>query len=138
MQLSASISLSFNGDCEPAFKFYEKLLGGRLQFVLPWGASPLSNRAPPGWADKILFARLHCRELTLMGGDALPGTYQPPAGFNLTLRTADTSGAAHLLAQLAQEGTVRMPLQETFWASCYGLVTDRFGIPWEISCALAH
>jgi len=138
VHLNASISLSFNGDCETAFRFYERLLGGRLQFVLPWGASPLSSRAPPGWADKILFARLTCGELTLLGGDALPGTYSAPAGFNLTLRTADPQEAAHYLAELAKEGHVRLPLQETFWASCYGLVTDRFGIPWEISCALAH
>lgn len=138
VNLNASISLSFNGDCESAFRFYERLLGGRRQFVLPWGASPLSNQAPPGWADKILFARLTCGELTLLGGDALPGTYQAPAGFNLTLRTTDPEEAARYFAELAKEGVVRMALQETFWASRYGLVTDRFGIPWEINCALAH
>jgi PhnB protein len=139
MNLNASVSLQFDGECESAFKTYEQLLGGQLQFVLPWGASPLADQAPPGWAGKILFARLRCRDLTLLGGDALPGTYQRPAGFNLTLRTADPQEAERYFEELAKDGgTARMPLKKTFWAERYGLVTDRFGTPWEINCAQAH
>lgn len=139
MNLNPSVTLQFDGECESAFKFYERLLGGKILFVLPWGASPLASQAPAGWAKKILFARLRCGDLSLLGGDALPGTYQRPAGFNLTLRTADPEEAERYFRELAKDGgAVRMPLQRTFWAEHYGLVTDRFAIPWEISCARAH
>jgi PhnB protein len=139
MNLNASVTLHFNGDCEAAFKFYEHLLGGKIEFVLPWGASPLADQAPAGWGQKILFARLTSRDMTLLGGDALPGQYRPAAGFSLTLSTADPGEAEYLATELAKDGgSVTVPLEKTFWALRYGVVTDRFGIPWEINCAKAH
>lgn len=139
MNLNASVTLHFNGNCEAALKFYERLLGGTIEFVLPWGASPLADQAPAGWGEKILFARLTARSMTLLGGDALPGHYRPPAGFSLTLSTSDPDEAEHLSAEFAKDGgTVNIPLAKTFWALRYGHVTDRFGIPWEINCAKAH
>ena len=139
MNLNASVGLHFNGECEAAFKFYEQLLGGKIELVLPWGASPLADQAPAGWGQKILFARLTTRGMALLGADALPGTYQRPAGFSLTLSTTDPDEAEHLVAELAKDGgTVKIPLAKTFWAHRYGFVTDRFGIPWEVNCAKAH
>jgi PhnB protein len=134
MNLNASVGLHFNGDCEAAFKFYERLLDMRLELVLPWGASPLADRAPAGWATKILFARLKGRSMTLLGADALPGSYEPPKGFTLTLQTTDDTEAERFFTELAAGGTITLPLHETFWAKLYGLVVDRFGIPWEITC----
>jgi PhnB protein len=136
MNLTASVGLHFNGDCEAAFRFYERLLDMKLELVLPWDASPLASQAPAGWGAKILFARLKGPSMTLLGADALPGTYLAPAGFTLTLQTADEPEALHFFAALAEGGKVTMPLQETFWAKLYGVVTDRFGIPWEVMCRL--
>src|SRR6185503_15347561 len=84
MHLNASVGLHFNGDCEAAFKFYERLLGLKLEMSLPWGASPLADQAPAGWGDKVLFARLRGPSMTLLGADMLPGAYRAPVGFNLT------------------------------------------------------
>ena len=136
MKLSASIGLHFDGDCRAAFDFYARLLDMQLELVLPWGTSPLASRAPAGWGDKILFARLRGRALTLLGADALPGTYVAPAGFTLTLQTLDAAEAEKFFTALATDGTVTQPLTETFWARLYGIVVDRFGIPWEITCRL--
>jgi PhnB protein len=138
MHLNASVGLHFDGDCAAAFKFYERLLGLEPEIVLPWGASPLASQAPAGWGDKILFARLRGRDMTLLGGDLLPGTYRPPVGFSLTLSTTDESEAQRLFTELATDGSVSVPLQETFWAHRYAFVVDRFGIPWEITCAKPH
>jgi PhnB protein len=138
MNLNASVGLVFNGECEQAFKFYARLLGAKLDFVLPWGASPLADQAPPGWGTKILFARLTAPTMTLLGADALPGTYERPAGFTLTLSVNDPQEAERYFAELARDGVARMPLQETFWALSYGVAVDRFGVPWEINCARAH
>jgi PhnB protein len=134
MNLNASVGLHFDGDCEAAFKFYEQLLGLRLETVLPWGASPLAGQAPASWGTKVLFARLRGPTMTLLGADALPGTYTPPTGFSLTLTAADEAEAERLFNDLAAGGTATMPLTATFWALRYGRVTDRFGIPWEVSC----
>ena len=116
MNLEANVGLLFNGDCEAAFKLYAHLLDAKLELVLTWGASPLADKAPREWAEKILFARLKGRSMTLTGADALPGKYQAPTGFNLCLSTSDAAEAERLFAELATGGTVRMPLESTFFA----------------------
>lgn len=134
MNLDASVSLTFNGDCEAAFKLYERLLGAKAEFVITWGASPLADDVSRDWQDKILFARLRARHMTLLGGDIPPESYRPPAGFTLCLSADDEPEAERLFAALAEGGTVQMALQATFFATRYGEVIDRFGIPWEIRC----
>jgi PhnB protein len=134
MTLNPSITLFFNGQCEAAFRFYEKCLGGQLAYLLTWGDSPMAKDAPPEWAGKILHARLMLGDTPLLGADALPGTYEPPRGFGLMLHPDDLEDAERLCTALAENGKVNVPFQETFWARRYGHVTDQFGIPWEINC----
>ena len=138
MNLDASVSLSFNGDCEAAFKLYERLLGAKAEFVITWGASPLADDVPPDWHNKMLFARLRARHMTLLGGDIPPASYRRPAGLTLCLSGDDEAEAERLFAALAEGGTVQMALQSTFFATRYGVVVDRFGIPWEIRCRNTH
>ena len=138
MNLDASVSLSFNGECEAAFKLYERLLGAKAEFVITWGASPLADDVPREWQDKILFARLRARHMTLLGGDIPAASYRPPAGFTLCLSADDEAEAERLFAALAEGGAVQMALQPTFFATRYGEVVDRFGIPWEIRCRTPH
>jgi PhnB protein len=132
MQLDTSISLSFNGECEAAFKVYERLLGAKAEFVITWGASPLAGDVPREWHGKMLFARLRAQRMTLFGADIPPSSYRRPTGFNLCLSGADEAEAEQIFTELAEGGTVGMPLQSTFFAARYGEVVDRFGIPWEI------
>ncbi|HUQ51291.1 MAG TPA: VOC family protein [Gammaproteobacteria bacterium] len=135
MDLEASVSVHFNGDCREALEFYERLLGAKLELVLTWGQTPMAADAPPSWHDKILFARLTSKNMSLVGADTLPGTYRAPTGFNLSLATTDLAETERYFAELARGGVVHQPLGETFWALRYGFVTDRFGVPWEITCA---
>jgi len=132
VNLEANVGLTFNGDCEAAFKLYARLFEAKLEVALTWGASPLADQAPRAWAEKILFARLKGRSMTLTGADALPGSYQALKGFNLCLSAPDAAEAEQLFAELATGGTVRMPLESTFFAERYGEVVDRFGVPWEV------
>ena len=138
MNLDASISLSFNGECEAAFRLYESLLGAKAEFVITWGASPLADDVPRDWHGKMLFARLRARNMTLLGGDIPQGSYRRPTGFTLCLSADDEAEAERLFAVLADGGTVQMALQPTFFATRYGEVVDRFGIPWEIRCRNTH
>jgi PhnB protein len=134
MSLTASVSLAFNGTCQAAFQYYERLFGGEAEFVLTWGESPMAKDAPAEWAEKFLYARLTVGELSINGGDALPGTYVQPSGFHLMVNVDNQAEGERLFQTLAEHGEVQIPFQETFWAAGYGQVKDRFGIPWEINC----
>jgi PhnB protein len=133
MNLNPRIGLSFNGNCEAAFRLYERWMKGQVEFMLRWGESPMGNDAPPEWKDKILHARLVVGDTELLGADALPGTYKAPAGFSILLSLYDSVEMEHLYKSLAENGTVTMPLQETFWAKRFASVVDQFGIPWTLN-----
>jgi len=134
MTLNPCINLPFDGQCEAAFKFYERCLNGKITFMLTWGNSPIAKDAPPEWSRKIVHATLVVGDVRLQGSDAAPGSYAPPRGFVIVLNPRKGE-AERLFTELAEGGIVRIPLKETFWADRYGEVTDRFGIPWAISSA---
>ena len=70
----------------------------------------------------------------LMGSDAPPGRYEEPKGFSVSLQVKDPADAERIFRALAEKGTVRMPLEKTFWAQRFGMLVDRFGIPWMVNC----
>jgi PhnB protein len=127
--------LSFDGGCEAAFSLYAKVLGGQLRPVFRYGGSPMAERVPPEWHDRIMHATLELPAgRVLMGADAPPGTYRAAAGFSLSLQMSDTAEAERVFSALADGGTVIMPLEKTFWAERFGMLVDRFGIPWQVNC----
>jgi PhnB protein len=127
-----SIYLSFDGQCEAAFRFYERCFGGTITSLLAWGDSPMAKDAPPEWGAKILHASFSVGDVVLAGADTQ--RYERPRGFSVMLGLSDRIEAERIFDALAEDGTVTVPLQETFWAIRYGWVTDRFGIPWTINC----
>jgi PhnB protein len=133
MILEPCINLSFDGQCEAAFKFYERCLNGKITFMLTWGNSPAAGDVPTEWRIKVAHATLVVGSTRLQGSDPPPGSYQSPRGFGIALNPNE-SDAERLFAGLAEGGTIRMPLQETFWAARVGELTDRFGVPWIINC----
>jgi PhnB protein len=125
--------LHFNGDCREAFTFYREILGGDTATMMTYGEGP-PELAGPEWRDKILHATLLIGEQELLGSDAAPGRYQPPAGFDVTIAGVDVEEGKRIFAALAEGGAVTMPIQETFWTKGFGMLTDRFGIRWMINC----
>jgi len=132
MTVKPSISLSFDGRCEAAFKFYERCLGGKITFTLTWGDSPMAKDAPAEWGGKICHMSLTVGDVVFAGADVQG--YEAPRGFAILLGLSDAADAERIFTALAENGTVSVPLQETFWALRYGHVTDQFGIPWAINC----
>ncbi len=126
--------LTFNGQCEAAFRFYEQCLGGKIVMMLKHGEAPLAEQATPESRDTILHARLTWGDDVLMGSDAPSGRYQQPAGFYVSLMLGEAAEADRIFSILAEGGTVQMPLQETFWAVRFGMLVDRFGTPWMVNC----
>lgn len=126
--------LSFKGDCEAAFTFYEQHLDARPGPIFRYGGSPMSGDVPPDWSNKIMHGTVTIGGTVLMGGDVAPERYEAPKGFSLSLQIDRTSEAERVFHALAEGGTVVMPLEQTFWAARFGMIVDRFGIPWLINC----
>jgi PhnB protein len=125
--------LMFNGQCETAFKFYEQCLGGKITLMQTHGDSPMAEHVSPEWRDKIIHARLTLGDNVLMGSDVPPEHYAKPQGFSVALHTTDTAEAERVFHALAENGTVQMPIQETFWAHRFGMLVDQFGFPWMVN-----
>ena len=77
--------LLFNGQCEAAFKFYEKILGGKIEAMMPHEGTPAAEHVPPDWRKKIIHARLSMGDVVLMGSDAPPDRYEAMKGFSVTI-----------------------------------------------------
>jgi len=126
--------LSFKGQCEAAFKFYEQCLGGKIMGLHTYGQTPMADKVPPVWRDKIIHASLVVGDKALMGGDPPPERYEQPKGFSVSLALDNAAEAEHVFRALSQNGSVQMPIQETFWALRFGMLVDQFGIPWMVNC----
>ena len=130
--------LTFNGQCEAAFRFYEQLLGGKIVDLFTFAGTEAAEYVPPDWRNKILHVRLQVGDHELMGSDSpSPDRYEAPRGVYVSLNVEDLADAERIFHALAEGGTVEMPIQETFWAHRFGMVTDRFGTPWMINCEKA-
>jgi PhnB protein len=136
--MQVNTHLSFNGQCAEAFRLYENVLGAQIQMAMTYGESPMAEMVPPDWRDKVMHTTLTLGSDTIMGADAPPGRYQQPQGFSVALNIDDPQEAERAFRTLAEGGKELMPLQETFWAVRFGMLVDRFGIPWMINCGKAN
>jgi len=126
--------LSFKGQCEAAFKFYEQCLGGQIGAIFRYTGTPLADQVPADWGDKVMHGSLKLGEQVLMGGDVAPEHYEEPKGFSLALAIKSTTDAERIFHEMVKGGRVVVPLEKTFWAVRFGMLVDRFGIPWLINC----
>ena len=129
--------LLFNGQCEAAFKYYEKVLGGKIEGMSTHAGSPAEGQVPAEWRDKVLHAYIRVGDMVLMASDAPPGHYEQPKGFYVSIRIKDIAEAERIFHALAENGTVQMPIAETFFSPRFGMLVDQFGIPWMINCERA-
>jgi PhnB protein len=126
--------LTFNGQCEAAFKFYEKCFGGKIEAMITPAGTPAEQHVPPEWRNKIMHARLVVGDEVLMASDGPPDRYAAPKGIYVALQLKDATKAEGIFSALSEDGIVQMPLQQTFWAARLGMLVDRFGIPWMVNC----
>jgi PhnB protein len=127
--------LNFNGNCEEAFHFYEKALGGKIEMLLKYNQAPAGGGpTPPGFENKVMHVRLSVGQQIIMASDAPPGHFSPMQGFNVSLMFDDKAQAERVFNALADKGKVMMPFAQTFWAEGFGMLTDRFGTPWMVNC----
>ena len=134
MKIDVNPYLSFNGQCETAFKFYVQCFGGGDLSFHKYGGSPMADQVPPEWQDRVMHAQLVFGNTALMGSDAPPQFFTPPQGFAVAIAVDKTDDAERIFNALAKGGDVKMPIQQTFWTARFGMLIDQFGIPWMVNC----
>lgn len=126
--------LSFEGDCEAAFRFYAECFDGQIGELFRYAGTPIADDFPADWQDKVMHGSVSFGDQLLMGADVPSDRYEKPQGFSLSLQIPGTTDAERVFGALAEDGTVVFPLAPTFWAARFGMLVDRFGIPWLINC----
>ncbi|MBV8899647.1 MAG: VOC family protein [Verrucomicrobia bacterium] len=128
--------LFFGGRCEEAIEFYRNALGAEVTMLMRFRESPEAGMCTaPGTEDKVMHASLRIGDFTLLVSDGRCEGKTAFEGFALSLTVPDEAEAGRLFASLADGGQVQMPLTKTFFASCFGMVTDRFGVAWMVIVA---
>ena len=128
--MKLDVYLNYPGNCEQAFRFYEQHLGGRVTFMMRHGESPTPSNVPADWQNAILHARMELGKTILMGAD-VPGA-QPMRSAYLSLAVDSDREAERIYALLSDGGQIFMKMEETFFASRFAMLRDRFGTSWML------
>ena len=127
--------LNFNGNCAEAFAFYKKILNGKIDMMFKQGEAPIASEIPREQHHLIMHLQMTVGDFELMGCDAPADYYKKPQGQHVALQVDTIEEANRLYHALLEGGQAQMPLQETFWAKRFAMLTDQFGIAWMINCA---
>lgn len=129
--------LTFNGNCEQAFAFYADLFDVEIGELHRYRGSPLEEQVPDEFLHHVMHASMNICNIVLMGSDSTPDrAFAPIRSATLSISVSETEEAERIFSALSSQGTVTMPLSETFWAQRFGMLTDRFGTPWMVNCEL--
>ncbi len=130
--LRVSPYITFAGNCRQAIEFYKTALEAEVLFTQTVGESPMSNMGP---AENIMHCTIKVGDSTIMmSDDPRPGSAATGGPISLAIGLNDPERAQRLFSNLAQDGSVIMPLEKTYWAEAFGMVTDKFGIKWMVNC----
>lgn len=129
--------LNYGGNCAEAFRFYEQHLGGKIAMMMTFAEMPKSESAPPippGQENAVLYASMEIGETRIMGSDVQPEKYQPMRSAYLCLSVDTDAKAEGIYNLLIDGGEVFMPIQETFFATRFAMLRDKFGTSWMVIC----
>jgi len=132
--MRANAYLNFNGNCEQAFRFYAEVTGATIDQMMSFESSPMADQMPPEARKMIIHASMRVGDTVIMASDAPGDRYRKPQGFSVSLVVDTPADAERIFAALSAGGAVSMPLQQTFFAARFGMLTDKFGIPWMVNC----
>lgn len=124
--------LNYGGNCEQAFRFYEKHLGGKITMMMTQAQQPNAKDVPPDQRNAILYARMSIGETDLMGSDVPSERFQPMRSVYLSLSVNSIEEAERIFALLSPGGEIFMAMQETFFALRFAMLRDQFGTSWMI------
>ena len=127
--------LYFYGRCEEALAFYEQALGAQVVGKMRNKEAPGDFAAQGEAGERIMHASFKVGQTTLMATDGMPNqTPVPPySGFSIAISLENPAKGKKIFDALAQGGEIRFPWQSTFWATGFGMVVDKFGVPWMVN-----
>ena len=130
--------ISFGGRCEEALEFYKKSIAAEVTSLMRWKDSPdVVMKSPPGYEEKIMNAAFRIGETQLMADDGMGEKEVEFKGMTLAIEVTDDAEAKRVFTALGEGGKVTMPLMKTFWTSSFGMLTDKYGVPWMVNVAAA-
>ena len=126
--------LFFDGRCDEAIDFYKRAVGAEVVMLMRFKDTPASapQMHPPGMAERVMHARLRIGDATVFVSDGRCGGKPKFDGFSLSITAPTTAEAERLFAALGEGGQVIMPMGQTFFSPRFGMVADRFGVPWQV------
>ena len=126
--------VTFDGRCEEALDFYKKSIGAVVTGLMRWKDSQDKDmKGPPGYEEKIMNASFRIGETELMADDGMGEKRAEFKGMTLAIEVADDAEAKRVFTALGEGGSITMPLMKTFWTSSFGMLTDKFGVPWMVN-----
>ncbi|MGB8518729.1 MAG: VOC family protein [Candidatus Tumulicola sp.] len=129
--------LFFDGKCEEALNFYKGILGGEIEGLSRWSEMPADAGGPPvtpETAQRVMHANFKSGAVEFMASDASPGKKYAEGPISLSLAVDDLAEAQRIFDALGEGGNVEMAMQDTFWGAKFGMLTDKYGIDWMVSC----
>jgi PhnB protein len=131
--------LHFNGNAEAVFSFYKSVFGGDFQILMRYKDVPQGVPGPEGEdGDKVMHISLPIGSQTILMGSDLPGKFGTGTRGDLSyvfITAESKEEAARLYQGLSEGGSIKMPIQDTFWGSYYGMFVDKYGVQWMVSYA---
>ena len=130
--------LFLDGRAEEAIEFYKRVLGAKIEALMRFDEAPEQpppGMIPPGSEKKVMHASIKIGEATVMISDGQVSGKPNFQGFSLTIVARDNAEADRLFSALSDGGKVTMPIGKTFFAERFGMVSDRFGVPWMVIAA---
>jgi PhnB protein len=124
--------LNYGGNCEQALRYYEHHLGGKITMLMRRAEQPDQPMKWPGWESSIQYAEMEIADTVLMASDVSPERFQPMRSVYLSLTVGSAAEAERIWAALSDGGQITMPLEETFFATRFGELRDKFGTLWLI------
>ena len=124
--------LNYGGNCRQAFEFYERHLGGKITMLSTHAEAPDAQNVPADWRDAVLHARIEIGGTTVFGADVPPDRFQPMRSAYLSLLVDSSEEADRIYALLIEGGQIFMKMEETFFATRFAMLRDRFGTSWML------
>ena len=128
----------FNGNCREAFKWYVEIFNGKMVSCETYRDTPADLGVQEENMDQIIHAMIKVGNGFLMGADDPMRQYSPPCGMHISVNFDDAGEAGRIFGLLSDGANVSMPFQKTFWADGFGMLTDRYNVPWMINCNSAE
>ena len=141
MSIRLNPYLIFDGNAKEAVGFYEKALGGKVMGIMTYGDLPEDpdHPMPEKMKARVMHAHLKVGDADLMFSDTYPGEpYQRGNAVQIAIHPRDPENAKAIFNALAEGGQVLLPLQETDWSPLYGIVTDRYGVTFQVNVPAEH